>query len=247
MERSLFDKLAALDRRHWMVYAKELFAAPYIGPREDARILDAGCGTGPMLAFFAEAGSVVGMDSSRYALSLARAGAPAGKAVTFVECDVARMPFPDGHFDAVALFDVLYHRAVEDDEDVIRECCRVLRRGGRLMVIDSAFKFLKTSYDEEAHVARRYRLAEMKRKFAKAGLRVKKASYIFFFIFPAVAAIRFLHNALRIRVKESEHMFRIDPLSNAVMRFVMRVEALMFRVADLPWGTSLFCVGVKEG
>ena len=244
MERSLFDKLASLDERHWMVYAKKAFTAPYLGSRGGKRILDAGCGTGPMLRFFSGWGEVVGLDASAYALEHARRSS-AG-AATLVEADVSKIPFPDRHFDVVTLYDVLYHRAVKDDENVLKECSRVLKDGGRLVIVDSAFKFLRTSYDDEAHVARRYTLAEMKEKLAKSGLKVKKASYIFFFVFPAVAALRFIHNALKVKVRESDHMFKVNALTNSLMRSLIWVESLAVRAAGLPFGTSLFCVGVKE-
>lgn len=245
MERSLFDKLASLDDRHWMIYAKKVFTEPYLGRRGGKRILDAGCGTGSMLGYFSGWGEAVGLDSSSYALSLAKRSA--GDAdVTLVEADAAKIPFPDGHFDVVTLYDVLYHRAVKDEASVLKECVRVLKNGGRLIVVDSAFKFLRTSYDDEAHVARRYTLTEMRGKITKSGLKVRKSSYIFFFLFPVVAVLRYFHNVLNIRVKESDHMFRTNFATNSIMRSVMWLESAIVRFASLPCGTSLFCVGVKE-
>lgn len=245
MEEKLFDKLALLDRRHWMVYGKELFLKPYLSGKEDRKILDAGCGTGTMLEFLSEYGTVTGLDSSSYALRLAaRLGKEKG--VELKEGDVSAMPFPDGTFDVVTLLDVLYHRAVKDDDIVVKECARVLKKGGILIVIDSAFKFLKTTYDDEAHVARRYELKKMKEKLEHEGFLIKKASHIFFFIFPAVAVVRFINNSLKIRIKESDHMFKAGPFTNFIFRALMSLEAALLRVLDLPWGTSIFIVGTKR-
>ena len=47
MEKIIFDMWAGVKRNHWMVYAKELFAAPYIELGRSQKILDAGCGAGP--------------------------------------------------------------------------------------------------------------------------------------------------------------------------------------------------------
>ena len=52
--------------------------------------------------------------------------------VRFVCTDATRLPFDDGSFDAVTMFDVLEH--IEDDGTAIDEALRVLRPGGCLLV-----------------------------------------------------------------------------------------------------------------
>jgi SAM-dependent methyltransferase len=46
--------------------------------------------------------------------------------------DACRLPFPDGAFDVVTLFDVLEH--IEDDATAAREALRVTRPGGWLLL-----------------------------------------------------------------------------------------------------------------
>lgn len=250
MENSLFDKIALMKEDYWMVYAKRSYVRPFLGEKRGQDILDAGCGTGFMLPYLARWGKVVGLDSSAYALSLARQGManpgrPDSGRVSLVEADLSKIPFPDSRFDVVLACEVLYHRAVEDDERALRECARVLKKGGRLIVIDSAFKFLKASYDDEAHAARRYSLGEMSEKLARTGLEVRKASYIYFFIFPAVVVIRFFRKVLGLGFKESEHIFKMNRILNGAMRLLIWVESHVAGIAGLPFGTSVFCVGVK--
>lgn len=48
------------------------------------------------------------------------------------QIDGRTLPFPDEHFDAVVVIDLLEH--VEDDRGLIREICRVLRPGGRAIL-----------------------------------------------------------------------------------------------------------------
>jgi demethylmenaquinone methyltransferase/2-methoxy-6-polyprenyl-1,4-benzoquinol methylase len=109
-----------------------------------ARVLDLCCGTGDLaLAIAAEAGEKVeltGFDYSPEMLARAIAKArAAGRAITFVRGTVARMPFPDGSFDAVgisfALRNLVYQNPLAGEH--LRAVARVLRPGGRFVAVES--------------------------------------------------------------------------------------------------------------
>ncbi len=93
--------------------------------------LDLGCGAGPGLRFFAQRGlGAVGLDRSRYALEQARRlAAPQG----LVEGDLANgLPFREASFDIVLASEVIEH--LHDGPAFLRECRRVLRPGGVLIL-----------------------------------------------------------------------------------------------------------------
>jgi SAM-dependent methyltransferase len=94
-------------------------------------VLDAGCGAGPGLRFFALQGSrVYGADASAYALGRAQALVPVAR---LVQIDLqAGLPLASGYFHLVVLGDVVEH--VPAAEMLLRECQRVLRPGGVLLV-----------------------------------------------------------------------------------------------------------------
>ncbi|NUW45276.1 methyltransferase domain-containing protein [Nonomuraea rhodomycinica] len=102
------------------------------------RILDAGCGSGPLFAALRDRGAIVtGIDASAGMLELAgrRLGADADLRVA----DLAGpLPFPDGAFDDVIASLVLHY--LEDWGPTLAELRRVLRPGGRLLVsVDHPF------------------------------------------------------------------------------------------------------------
>ena len=89
------------------------------------RVLDVGCGAGQVAKAVKGARpdmQVFACDVSRSALEAASAS-PDG--VDFRLATAERLPFPDGEFDFVWIFDVLEH--VEDPESVLREVARVLK------------------------------------------------------------------------------------------------------------------------
>lgn len=102
------------------------------------RILDAGCGSGPLFSALRDRGAIVtGIDMSAGMLELARQrlGADADLRVA----DLAGpLPFPDGSFDDVVASLVLHY--LEDWGPTLAELRRVLRPGGRLLVsVDHPF------------------------------------------------------------------------------------------------------------
>jgi tellurite methyltransferase len=95
------------------------------------RILDAGCGGGRNLVWFARNGfDIYGLDLAEKAVEKLRASKLA-PAQNFVRGSAAELPWPDGHFHGVicnALLHVLPDRATM--EKVLRETWRVTAPGG---------------------------------------------------------------------------------------------------------------------
>jgi ubiquinone/menaquinone biosynthesis C-methylase UbiE len=114
--------------------AEELFAEV----QEVRRGLDVGCGPGQFTVLIAErlAGAEMwGIDLAPTMIELARghaAASPAAGRLHFEVADVARLPFPDGHFDAVFSSGSIKHWP--DQAAALREIYRVLAPGGRAFI-----------------------------------------------------------------------------------------------------------------
>lgn len=128
-----------LTRGRERAFRERLVDLARLGPEES--VLDVGCGTGT-LAIAAErrvgpAGRVMGIDPSpemiRRARRKARRVAPE---VTFAIGAAERLPLPDAAFDAVLAVAVLHHLPGAVRPGAIGEMRRVLKPGGRLLVVD---------------------------------------------------------------------------------------------------------------
>ncbi len=108
--------------------------------RQPFHLLDIGCGTGTFAAMVAGAGlpaRVVGLDYAagmcRMASEKAHAAGAADR-VSFLNADSEHLPFAAGSFDAVTCSNSFHHYPHQDQ--AVREMRRVLRPGGRLVIID---------------------------------------------------------------------------------------------------------------
>jgi SAM-dependent methyltransferase/DNA-binding transcriptional ArsR family regulator len=108
-------------------------------PEHVGHLLDIGTGTGRVLELLApRIARGLGIDASKSMLALARSRlARAGCGQCAVRLgDMYRLPLSDGGFDLAVLQMVLHY--AEDPALVLAEAARVLRPGGRLIVIELA-------------------------------------------------------------------------------------------------------------
>lgn len=98
-------------------------------------VLDIGCGTGAAVAEYATLGcSVIGADPSP--AMLAKARERLGPEADLRVVDGERLPVEDGCIDLVLVSLVLHSVSNEDAVGLLREAARVLRPGGRILVVD---------------------------------------------------------------------------------------------------------------
>jgi len=102
------------------------------------RILDAGCGSGPLFAALGDRGAIVtGFDKSAAMVELARRRLGDDADLLVAELG-SPLPFPDDMFDDVTASLVLHY--LEDWGPALAELRRVLKPGGRLIVsVDHPF------------------------------------------------------------------------------------------------------------
>jgi demethylmenaquinone methyltransferase / 2-methoxy-6-polyprenyl-1,4-benzoquinol methylase len=115
------------------------FAVARSGVREGGRVLDVAAGSGDLGCALARRAGPTGQvwltDINRAMLEVGRDRAlDAGLALPAVQCDAERLPFPSDHFDCVTVAFGL--RNMTHKEAALAEMRRVLRPGGRLLVLE---------------------------------------------------------------------------------------------------------------
>jgi len=112
-----------------------------IAPASGERLLEVGCGSGAlcrmMVPFVAPNGHITGLDISSDMVVMARryaAEAGLSDGVTFDAGTAENLPYADAAFDGAFAARLMLH--VERPEVVLREMLRVVRRGGRIVLMD---------------------------------------------------------------------------------------------------------------
>lgn len=246
MEPEEYEKMYLLEDSHWWFLGKrslvKRFLDLYYNSDRRRRVLDVGCGTGGMQMLLSDYGYVSGVDLNLDALRYAKK--KCGRKSYLCLSSALSLPFKDGSFSLITAFDVLYHRDVIDDEEALGEFWRVCRKGGYLLITDSAFGFLSSPHDRATHARHRYTKREMVEKVSKAGFSLRRTSYTNFFLFPIVTVIRFLKRYTDKGAAESD-LRRTNPFLNSILLFILRLESLLMRWLDFPYGSSLICIAQK--
>jgi 2-polyprenyl-6-hydroxyphenyl methylase/3-demethylubiquinone-9 3-methyltransferase len=121
-----WEPRGAFAMLHWLAAARAALVPP--AGRVGAVLVDLGCGGGLLAPRIADKGyHHVGVDLTTSALGQARE-----HGVAPVRADVTRVPLADGCADVVVAGEILEH--VADLPAAVREACRLLRPGGRLVI-----------------------------------------------------------------------------------------------------------------
>src|SRR5690606_31500320 len=120
--------------------------------REGSKVLDIAGGIGDLSLAFSKkvgaTGEVVHTDINEAMLRVGRSRLiDKGVLLPTLVCDAEQLPFPDAHFDVVSVAFGL--RNMTHKDVALREMCRVLKPGGRLLVLEFSrvAKPLTKAYD----------------------------------------------------------------------------------------------------
>jgi SAM-dependent methyltransferase len=171
MEPDEYTRMDEVESRMWWYRALHTRLLDALTDRPDP-ILDAGCGTGGLLARLDPSLTAIGLEWHPPAASTA--AAKSGRPIAGGSLN--ELPFAANAFGTVIAADVLCHAAVEPAR-ALGEIKRVLRPKGRLIVNMPAFRSLMSTHDAQVHNARRMNAGETRAMLEAAGFRVVSVRY----------------------------------------------------------------------
>lgn len=245
MNPNEYELMFQVEDHHWWYQGMEKITRSllktFYRPGSRLRILDAGCGTGAaMYSYLSDYGEVTGIDISAIALHFSSL-----RGDKDLSCaSVVHLPFPSGCFDLVTSFDVLYERAVTDDCRSISEFCRVLGKGGRVLLRLPAYNWLRGRHDQAVHTARRYTTRKVAHLFRVNGLVVDFISYANSLLFPVALLKRLSERVFPPQTGASDLALKPGRLG-PVLQKILALESAVIPHASLPFGLSVFAVGRK--
>ena len=235
------------------MYENELLHAWYVATRKlminflnkhlkkNAKILDAGCGTGGTMIYLQRAGfkNITGVDNSKEALKFTQK-----RRLTNIKlASVDSLPFAKNYFDAVICLDVLYHEGV-DPKKAIFEFRRVLKSDGILYLEEPSYNWIKSKHDSVIETGRRYTTSSIENLVKSGNFKILKLSY-----FNSILSIPIFIKRLKDKVSsphtESSDVYRLPALVNSVMLSILEVEGLLVKNLNLPFGLSVICFAKK--
>jgi ubiquinone/menaquinone biosynthesis C-methylase UbiE len=132
-----WDKHAGRYDQEMDFWDRHLFGAsrPWACGQAAGEVLEVAIGTGRNLPFYSDGIRLTGVDTSVRMLGIAGdRAAGLGRRADLRTGDAQALDFPDGSFDTVLC--TLGLCAIPDDRRAISEMARVLRPGGRLLLVD---------------------------------------------------------------------------------------------------------------
>jgi DNA-binding transcriptional ArsR family regulator len=172
-DRAWPDAVAGQMERHYSPGRTwEATARGFLGLCRFGDVLDAGSGDGTLAALIApRSKSVTCLDRSEKVLDAAKDRLSKHKNVRFALGDLLELPFDDGSFDQVMLFNVL--ACARRPERAIEEAARVLRKRGSLAIVTLRKHQHMAITAAYGHVVPGFTQKDLAAKIAAAGLTVE--------------------------------------------------------------------------
>ena len=139
----------------------------------------------------------------------------------------------------VTCMDLIEH--LKEDEQFLKRLFEQMKPGGLLIISVPAHSFLYSSWDTTLGHHRRYSKKLLMEKLIKAGFKIRKADYIWSFLFP-FAPYRLFFSKQQKNLNYPE----VPQILNQLLILLTRWECQLPRWIPFPFGTSLFVSATKE-
>ena len=246
MHKSEYKKIYLLEDKYWWYRALHELIEYQVNKfrctnKKDLDILDAGCGTGKLLAILNKYGRIKGIDYSKEAIDYCKV-----RGLKNVEvADLCNYNFGEFLYDVITCIDVLYHSAIEDDIKILSKLYYSLKDNSLLILNLPAFDCLKRKHDTGAAGGeRRYRRNVIIPQLIKIGFKIELQSYRLPLLFFPVLMKKYFEKSDKGNQVKSD-LKELPFFVNWLLLYLNRLENRIIGKANIPFGTSLFIVARK--
>jgi ubiquinone/menaquinone biosynthesis C-methylase UbiE len=212
----------------------------YLPKNKNIMILDAGCGTGRNIIFLNKYGKVFGFDISKEALKFCKKRGFKNISIASVD----KIPYKKNSFDLICCFDVLGQFEVKDINNAIKEFLRVLKHNGYLIIRVAAYDWLRGNHDSAVHTKLRFNKREIEFLLKKNNYKIIRSTYANTILFPFALIKRLLDKISSLDNSVSD-VKQVNIFINSILKIPFKLESLLIKYFDLPFGLSLFVVAKK--
>ena len=249
MEQDVYQQFYKQENTHWwfkgMRHLCKTMILRYGNNLKSEVLLDIGCGTGGLTEELKVFGDVTGVDMSSEALSFCRKRGL--KKLIQAPADKTRLP--DNSYSLIVAFGLIEH--IEDDRSFLMEMHRVLKKGGRIIILTSAFQFLWSQHDVIVHHKRRYTIKKLEYLLKETGFKKEKYTYVNFLLFHLALLFKLFNFPIFLRKEKQSftgtpYIYQTNFLVNWILEKILRIETLLLKYINLPYGIGILCVARKE-
>ena len=205
-------------------------------------VLEVGCGAGSFLRELQAChpqSVCVGIDRNGVALAYAD---QQPLTLHLAQADLQQIPFADNHFGLIVALDAFDQRAVNLSQ-ALRESWRLLQPNGLLLARVSAHAWLHSDHDEAFNTGRRYHQQELTTALRRGGFQIERVTYANSLLALPVIVQRFLQR-WQLLPFSSHHT--TAPVINKQVARLLRWEARLLQIMNLPFGISLYVLARKR-
>ncbi|MBW2995800.1 methyltransferase domain-containing protein [Candidatus Woesearchaeota archaeon] len=152
------------SKEDWII-SVEKYLLPELKLNKRMKVVDFATGSGNIIPFFKnKVKEFIAIDASEEMVNIINKKFGKIKNLKVIKSDVSKVPLESGKYDAVIIKFALHH--IFNADPVVKEAYRILKKGGRLFVIDPVF---------EGNFVDRIKV-----QFIKMGKALRKGSQEFF-------------------------------------------------------------------
>lgn len=244
-----------LEKDYWFFVARREVIKSFLNNEvRSKKVLEIGCGSGMLLSDLRDVGfeseNIFGIDISNTAINACQA-----RNISNVQlADGAKLPFPDNSFDILISSDVLEH--IENDNVTLSEWNRVLKPGGKMIMLVPAFPALWSEHDEANLHFRRYTKSGLTNIIERNNFEILRISFWNITLFFPALIIKLLLRLFSRRnpdgnlgnaSKPHDHLYGSSRILNPVMHAIISVDNFLIKSGiNLPFGVSLLVYAKKK-